>query len=154
MQQGLSGLPRIGVNGWPGFPQCKKAEPEVSWLGKSRAIQKGNHMIERRKFYRKLLKSNGHIKISDQVLTFVLQDISIAGLRGHFDSDPSLKVDQFVPLSLPDMGISGSAGVVWFGPDPQGGWRVGFDMTRVDGQGRSSYLCRDDGLEGKPDSPQ
>ncbi|WP_156302958.1 PilZ domain-containing protein [Methylogaea oryzae] len=98
-------------------------------------------MNEQRQHYRKSLRLIGYMERKDGEREFQLQDLSLGGLRAHFDDDPALIVGQQVHIRLPGLGLRGMSFPL-VRPLAAGGFDVGFDFAALDGEGENLYRYR------------
>ncbi|HLF95872.1 MAG TPA: PilZ domain-containing protein [Methylococcaceae bacterium] len=86
-------------------------------------------MNERRKFTRKNLHLVGYLLREDGELAFSIQDLSLGGIRVHFEADPGLAAGEQVVTRMPHLLLEGySLLTLWTRPSDEGGFLVGFEF--------------------------
>lgn len=99
-------------------------------------------MGEHRQHYRKNLRLTGYVGRDGVEQEFQLLDLSLGGMRAHFEENPALIVDREVPIRLPGLKLRGEVIPVRVARAPEGGYDVGFDFAALDGEGDNLYRYR------------
>lgn len=96
-------------------------------------------MDERRKFTRKNLHLVGYLLRDDGELAFSIQDLSLGGIRVHFEEDPGLAVGEAVVTRMPHLLLEGyTLLTLWTRPAEATGFLVGFEFGVVESEAGSS----------------
>lgn len=99
-------------------------------------------MNEQRRYYRKNLRQTGFLVRDDGEQEFYIRDLSLKGIRAHFETDPKLLVGQEVHIRMPGLKLEGYVVPVRSRAADQGGFDVGFDFIAIDGVEDNAYRYR------------
>ncbi|TAN47673.1 MAG: PilZ domain-containing protein [Methylococcaceae bacterium] len=99
-------------------------------------------MTEQRRYYRKNLRQTGILLRDAGEEEFFICDLSLKGIRAHFEVDPRLVVGQEVHIRMPGLKLEGYVVPVRCRPADQGGFDVGFDFIAIDGVEDNAYRYR------------
>jgi hypothetical protein len=95
--------------------------------------------------YRKNLSLTAYlIGENEEEKAFRVRNLSLSGMKAHFDSPHQLAADQAVRVKLPELDLEGYMFPVWKNPAPEGGLDVGFEFSSLEGVKGNRYLFRDD----------
>lgn len=99
-------------------------------------------MSEQRRYYRKNLRLAGYLVREGKEREFRILDLSLLGIRAHFEDDPGLIVGAEAHIRLPGLKLVGDVIPVRVRSADEGGYDVGFDFTAMDGVEGNTYHYR------------
>ena len=98
--------------------------------------------------YRKNLSLTAYLVGEDEEeQPFSVRNLSLGGIKAHFESPQQLPVESAVRVRLPELKLEGCMFPVWERPTPEGGLDVGFEFSSLFGVDGNSYRYRDDHLD-------
>lgn len=95
--------------------------------------------------YRKNLSLTAYlVREDEEEQAFRVRNLSLGGIKAHFESLQHLAVESAVRVRLPELKLEGCMFPVWEQPAPEGGLDVGFEFSSLHGVDGNSYSYRDD----------
>ena len=102
----------------------------------------GTAVSAQRRYYRKNLRQTGYLVRDDGDKQFRILNLSLCGIRAHFEEEPGLIVGQEVHIRLPGLKLEGYVVPVRSRPADDTGYDVGFDFATMDGVDGNAYRYR------------
>ncbi len=90
-----------------------------------------SNLLYKRKAYRKLLSSSGHITAKGETFLFLTQNVSVDGMMISLKENINLSIGEIASFNFPRLNLQGEVRVVWFEYEEGGYTLMGLEYENL-----------------------